>query len=198
VTRTLAGGAIRCTEPRNPILRLIFWVAQTRSAMAEEMAVAGRRTTIGVSVCLALALALLGWLWLFPPLPDEQQVMALYAAHRQEFAVLVEMIEPNCLAGKLSPSLGGEMSPEATAVASRIDPRMKVFCDHDGTVRFILGVRGLMTIGPELIIGLTYILGDPARWGSVVPALEPHEQEVGEVFLRQVDSHWYVFTQNTE
>jgi hypothetical protein len=147
------------------------------------------RIAIGVAVFLALVLAVIAWRWLFPPLPDEQHVIALYAAHEQEFAALTKMIESHC---------AGQLTPEATAVASRINPRMRVVCDYDGTVRFILGVRGLMTIGPEQIIGLTYIPGDPARKGSVVPALAPHTQDVGNVYLRQVDNQWYVFTQNTD
>lgn len=148
-----------------------------------------RQITIGVAVSLALVLAVTAWRWLFPPFPDEQHVIALYTAHEQEFAALTKMIESHC---------AGQLMPEATAVASQIDPRLRVFCDYDGTARFILGVRGLMTIGPERIIGLTYIPGDPARKGSVVPALGPHEQDVGNVYLRQVDDRWYVFIQNTD
>lgn len=148
-----------------------------------------QRTVIGVAACMALVLAVLAWRWLFPPFPDEQQVMGLYATHRQEFAALSEMMEKHC---------AGQPMPEATALASRIDPWARVVCDYDGTLRFILGVRGLMTVGPERIIGLTYIPGDPARKGTVVPALGPHEQQVGDVYLRQVDDRWYVFTQNTD
>jgi hypothetical protein len=147
-----------------------------------------RRIAIGVAGFLALVLAVIGWRWLFPPFPDEQHVIALYAAHEQEFAALTKMIESHCVE---------PLSPEATAVASRIDPRMRVVCDY-GTVRFILGVRGLMTIGPEQIIGLTHIPGDPARQGSVVSVLGPYTQDVGEVYLRRVDNQWYVFTQNTD
>ncbi len=145
--------------------------------------------TICVSVPLALVLATIAWRWLFPTLPDEQDVIALYAAHKREFAALSSSMESHCT---------GQLTPEASTVASRIDRRMSVVCDYDGTIRFILGVRGLMTIGPERIIGLTYIPGDPARKGSVVPALGSHKQDVGNVCLRQVDSHWYVFTQNTD
>ena len=47
-----------------------------------------RRVRIGVALFLALVLAVIAWRWLFPPLPDEQHVIALYAAHEQEFAAL--------------------------------------------------------------------------------------------------------------
>jgi hypothetical protein len=153
------------------------------------MTIDRKRGTIGVLVILALTIAVIVWRWLFPPFPDEEDVIALYTAHKQEFAALSKMIEKHC---------DGHLMPEAAALASRVNPRMRVVCDYDGTVRFILGVRGLMTIGPERIIGLTYFQGDPARKGSVVPALGPHEQEVGYDYLREVDNHWYVFTQNTD
>ncbi len=144
---------------------------------------------IGVAGFLALVLVLITWRWLFPPFPDEQHVVTLYAAHEEEFAALTKMIQNHC---------AGQLTPEAAAAASRIDRRMRIACDYAGTVRFILGVRGLMTIGPEQIIGLTYVPGDPERKGSVVTALGPHMQDVGNVYLRQVDNHWYVFTQNTD
>ena len=143
---------------------------------------------IGVAVSLALVSAAIARHWLFPPFPVEQQAIALYAAHEREFTALTKMIESHRT---------GQLTPEAIAVASRINPRMRIVCDYDGTVRFILGVRGLMTIGPERIIGLTYIPGDPARKGSVVPALGSYKLVVGNVYLRKVDNRWYVFTQNT-
>jgi hypothetical protein len=148
-----------------------------------------RRITIGVALFPALVVAVIAWRRLFPPFPDEQHVIALYAAHEHKFAALAKMIESHC---------AGPLTPEATTVAARIDPRMRVVCDYDGTVRFVLGVRGMMTIGPEQIIGLTYIPGDPTRKGNLVPTLGPHAQDVGNVYLRRVDNHWYVFTQNTD
>lgn len=148
-----------------------------------------RWITIGVPALLALALAVIAWRCLSPPFPDEQQAIALYAEHKRELAALTKMVEGHC---------ARQLTPQAAAIASRIDPRMRVVCDYDGTVRFILGVRGLMTIGPERIIGLTYIPSDPARKGTVVPALAPHARDVGSVYLRQVDNQWYVFTQNTD
>jgi hypothetical protein len=143
-----------------------------------------------IGVVLALAVLVVAWRWLFPPYPGEEEVISLYASHKQEFAALSRMVEKHC---------NGQLTPEEIALAGRIDPRMNVACNgYDGTQRFILGVRGLMTIGPERSIGLTFIPNDPARHGIVVPVLAPHEQEVGYVYLRQVDDHWYVFTQNTD
>jgi hypothetical protein len=154
------------------------------------MTVSPKQITIGASAFLALMLAVIVWRWLFPPFPDEQQVIALYDAHKQEFAALSKMTEKYC---------GKEWRPtEVAAAASRIDRHMVVTCDYSGTQRFILGERGLMTIGPEQIIGLTRIPGDPAGSGTVVSVLGPHEQEIGYVYLRRVESHWYVFTQNTD
>jgi len=146
-----------------------------------------RRFTIGTATFLVLVLPLIAWL--LPPFPNEQYVIALYTARAQQFAAVTKMIESNC---------GGQLRPETVAAANRINPRMRVFCDYDGTVRFILGERGLMAIGPERVIGLTFIPGDPARKGSVVPVLGPHAMDVGEVYLRQVDNRWYVFSQNTD
>lgn len=147
------------------------------------------RITFGIAACVALMLGMIAWRWLFQPFPDERQAFALYVAHEQEFGALQKMVEGHCT---------GQLTPEATAVASRVDPRMLVVCDYNGTVRFILGVRGLMTIGPERIIGLIYIPSAPGRQGIVVPRLRPHQQDVGNVYLRQVDNRWYVFTQNTD
>lgn len=143
---------------------------------------------IATMACLAFGLAVIAWLWLFPPFPDEQDVVGLYAAHKQEFATLAKMAESHCV---------WQLAPEVQATANRIKSGMEVFCDH-GTVRFILGERAYMAIGPERIMGLTYIPGDPAREGTVVPVIGVRAQEVGYVYLRQVDSHWYVFTQNTD
>lgn len=144
---------------------------------------------IGVAVSVALVLAVIVWYWLFPPLPDERQVIALYTAHQQEFAALSKIVEAHC---------PGQLTPETVAAARRIDRRMRVLCDYDGTVRFILGAQGLMTIGPERVIGLTFIPSDPGQKGSVVPALGPHMQDFGDVYLRQVDKRWYAFIQNTD
>jgi hypothetical protein len=142
-----------------------------------------------IGVVLALAVLVVAWRWLFPPYPGEEDVIALYASHKQEFAAFPRMLEKH----------SWQLTPEEIALAGRIDPRMNVVLGgYDGTLRFILAERGLMTIGPERMIGLTFIPSDPARHGIVVPVLAPHEQEVGYVYLRQVDDHWYVFTQNTD
>ena len=123
-------------------------------------------------------------------MPDEQDALALYTAHGQESAALTKIFERNC---------AGKVPSEAIEVARRIDSQMPTLCDYDGTVRLILGVRGfLMTTGPEQIIGLTYIPGNTARKGPIVPSLAPHTQEVGSVYLQHVDGRWYVFYQNTD
>jgi hypothetical protein len=116
-------------------------------------------------------------------------MIALYAAHRDEFATLAKMVEAGC---------DKPLGPEAIAAASHIRPRMGVYCHYDGAMRFILGVRGLMTIGPEHVVGLAYIPGDPARKGKVVPVIGSHMQDVDYVYLRHIESRWYVFSQNSD
>lgn len=150
-----------------------------------------RAGRIGISIVVFLALvATILVRWLYPSLPDEQEVIALYAVQKREFAALSQLFEKHC---------DRQLMAEMTTVArSRIDRRISVVCDYNGIVRFVLGVRGLMTIGPEQIIGITYIPGDPTRAGSIVPALTPHEPDAGHVYLRQVDSKWYIFFQNTD
>ena len=155
------------------------------------MTVSRRKIVTCVAVLLVLILLpVIAWRWVFPPMPDEQDAIALYTAHEQEFATLTKIFEKNC---------AGKVPPEAIAVANRIKPHMDLYCHYTGTVRLILGVRGfLLTIGPEQIIGLIYIPGDAAREGRIVPVLAPHTQEVGSLYLRHVDGRWYVFYQNSD
>ena len=152
------------------------------------MTISRRIITIATVLALALGMVVIVWLWLFPPFPDEEDVIALYAAHKQEFVALSRMAESHC---------AWHLTPEMRAAARRIKWRMGVYCNH-GIVRFVLGERALMAIGPEKIIGLTHIPGDPARAGDVVPVIGAHAQEVGYVYLRRIDDRWYVFTQNTD
>lgn len=152
------------------------------------MTLSRRAITIATVLALALGLVVIAWLWLFPPYLEEEDVIALYAAHKKEFVALTRMAEDHCV---------WQLTPEVRAAARRMKWGMEVYC-HYSVVRFVLGWRGLMTIGPEKIIGLTYIPGDPAREGTVVPVIGAHAQEVGDVYMRRIDDHWYVFTQNTE
>lgn len=146
--------------------------------------------TFGVVAAIVVLLATVEWFWLFPSMPDEEEAIALYTAHKQEFADLTKIFDKGCV---------GPGPPEALAITNRFKFQPRVYCNDNGAVRLILGVKGfLLAIGPERSIGLMYIPGDTKRVGPVVPVLAPHTEEVGTVYLRQIERRWYVYYQNSD
>jgi hypothetical protein len=146
--------------------------------------------TFGIVASATLLLAVVEWFWLFPSMPDEEEAIALYTAHKQEFSELTKIFERGCT---------GPGPAEAVAITDRFKLRPHVYCNDNGAVRLILGSKGfLLAIGPERSIGLMYIPGDTDRVGPVVPVLARHADEVGTLYLRRVDERWYVYFQNND
>jgi hypothetical protein len=67
-------------------------------------------------------------------------------------------------------------------------------------VRFHFAGGSLSAIGPGWFKGIEYLPGDLSeREGVVSPELNhPASLATGEVYLRMIDAHWFIFFQNID
>jgi hypothetical protein len=138
-------------------------------------------------------------------LPKNAQLSSQFQAHRVAFERLREMTQEDSSKGPFfSASHLDQVSParqeQYLQLFRELPHGINIGVDaFSGSVRFIVAVGGTLTIGPEWVKGIEYLPSEPARWGQLSEQLDdPASLPWGNVYLKQVDPHWYLFVQKTD
>jgi hypothetical protein len=70
--------------------------------------------------------------------------------------------------------------------------------DYDGTVRFIYAGGGLSAIGPGWGKGIEFVPDDYRRKGSIAQNLDEARKLPPNVYLREIEPHWFIFYQRDD
>jgi hypothetical protein len=146
-------------------------------------------------------------LWMIDPFywrwPKDDGLLANFRAHTHAFedlrAIISSTPNANVFTASSWDSLGQAQQETYQTAFRQIGSSWTVTNDR-GTVRFIAAVGGSwISIGPEWIKGIEYISIPPEGAGLTTANLDdPKALALGDVYLRPIDQHWYLFVQKSE
>ena len=138
-----------------------------------------------------------------PVEPEDQELIAIFHAHRQAFEKLQGMTGEDAQRGwYLGASdfskLALERQQGYQRLISEIRPGLEVAINgQDDVVRFIFALEGT-AIGPGWVKGIEYVPGDYSREGVLSADLDGARKLPANVYLRQIEPKWFVFYQRDE
>jgi hypothetical protein len=157
---------------------------------------------------IAVAILLGGFLfWLADPFfltaPDDQRLVSVFQSHRAAFERLRQMAieddETYLSASGLGERLSAGRRQEYLNLLSEIRSGIVMTTDAQ-VVRFHFAGGGLSAIGPGWSKGIEYLPGDLSQREGVVSTElnHPASLSTGEVYLRMIEAHWFIFFQNID
>lgn len=138
-----------------------------------------------------------------PVEPEDQDLIAIFHAHRQTFEELQAMAGEDAqrgwYLGASDPStLDQSRQNEYKKLISQIRPGLEVAMNGStGVVRFIFAGQG-SAIGPGWAKGIEYVPGDHTREGILSADLDGARKLPANVYIRQIEPKWFVFYQRDE
>ena len=144
--------------------------------------------------------------WMADPLylkaPPDRKLIAIFIDHRDAFDSLRRMIvqdsQSYVSASHLDERLSVKRRDEYRNLISEIGAE-SITPTSMRAVRFVFTGGGLSAIGPEWFKGIEYAPEDIDRGGIVIGNLDqPRNLVEGQVYLRQIEPHWYLFLQKTD
>ena len=166
-----------------------------------------RKTVIGLVIaCCVVAVPILLILWMADPLnlraPNDRALIVLFHDHRMALERLRQMATEDLnvqgwriTASSLNEKLDDARKREYRHLLSEVQP-LGMSVDYDGTVRFAYAGGGILAIGPEWGKGIEYVPGDYRKKGAIVQNLDrARKLPLGDVYLRQIEPHWFIFYQ---
>jgi hypothetical protein len=129
--------------------------------------------------------------------PTDAKVMALFAAKRLEFVTLARMINEDHAdyywSSGLSDKITGERRQAYLRLLATLPPMLSVTTEKStGTVKFILVGTGTSAVGSGTDKGIEYIPGDPSEIGVVASDLDHADEMPADLYLRQIEPHWFI------
>jgi hypothetical protein len=91
--------------------------------------------------------------------------------------------------------LGKSRQNKYLELIAKIHHGLVITVDYDGTVRFIFSGGGLSAISSGWLKGIEYVPDVSKPNGSVVPSLDNVKTLSEGVYLKQIDSHWFIVYQ---
>ena len=180
--------------------------APQRSSSREQYGCTCRRpeSVSGVAlVCLSLAFSMLwqgGCRTSKAVVPNDQELISIFHAHRQAFEQLQEMATAdarrNWYLGASDPGkLDQSRRDGYKKLISEIRPELQVAMNGTtGVIRFIFAGEGV-AIGPGWVKGIEYVPGDYTREGVLLPDLDRANSLPDSVYLREIEPRWVIFYQ---
>jgi hypothetical protein len=159
-----------------------------------------------VIVCCALGALVF---WMDDPLnlraPKDQSLLTLFHDHRATFQKLRQMAtedleQKNAVYYNQTASYGklDEMrKQEYKHLLSEIHGH-SVAPGYDGAVGFAFAGGGLSAISPGWSKGIVYLPGNYARGAHIVQNLDKANKLPAGVYLRQIESNWFIVYQRTD
>ena len=139
---------------------------------------------------------------LSPALPSGRRIISLFNRHEAQLGVLADLAERHCsqMSGfsekPLRSAIGEQDALSYESLVSEIGWDIKVFCQDSGNIRFVLAEWGiLLTVGPERIVGLEMIVGNPDKEGLRVGDVDAVDKNKEEIYLQHIKGRWFVFYQ---
>jgi hypothetical protein len=135
---------------------------------------------------------------------SDRELITTFHTHKAEFVLLREMAAadmPNSAYLKASednPKLSQDRNRKYKDLMSQINPSLIIGMDYDTTTRFLFAGGGLSAIGPGWLKGIEYIPADPERKGKIEPTLDGADKLPADVYLRQIEPHWFVVYQRID
>jgi hypothetical protein len=160
------------------------------------------RIVLGLVVACVVVGAIV--LWQADPLqfkaPSDQEVIAVFQAHRADFERLRQMVtEDMHVKSYFSESELDGISPEARRQEYRsrlkIWPGLHVGVNYDESVRFIFAGGGLLAIGPGWAKGIQFSPQGKKLIGEQVKTLDNERTLPPGVYLRELMPEWFILYQ---
>lgn len=159
-----------------------------------------------------------------PGVSKDQDLIAVFHAHQETFEKLQKMATEDAQQGRYfnSPDfegskLNGSRQQEYKDLVSKIIPGLTANIDYDSSMRFIFAGGGLSAIGPGWAKGIEYVPGSCETKGavyanSVIKGIAYHQEGEGvastnldqaqalpaNVYLRPIETNWFIFYQRTD
>jgi hypothetical protein len=137
--------------------------------------------------------------------PRDQDLMETFDAHRDRFEKIRLMANEDEQKGwylgvSQMSNLGDSRQHEYKDQISRIQSRLDVRLDgHDKVLRYIFSGGGfLLAIGPGWAKGIEYIPTDYLKQGILTTNLDGMRKMPPGVYLRQIETNWFIFYQKTD
>lgn len=161
---------------------------------------------LGLLAILALVIGFVVWTeypfgW---KSPRDQELIDTFRTHREALenlrALAVQDGEWRLSEATLRESkLSDPQQSDCRRLLREIWPGMSVGVDYDHSVRFVFASGGVgLSIGPGWVKGITYIPGDYTRDGVLSPDLNKLTKAPDNVYLRQLEPHWFLFYQRDD
>ena len=153
-----------------------------------------------VAICASAAILYLMDDPYFLRAPKDNELIGTFRDHRLLFEQLRSMVmdDQKLLGGSLrfQAQVGLERRQSYDRVLSEIPGRMMLAADR-GYVRFIFATGGLAAFGSGWLKGIVYLSDDSPTNGVVlVNNLDhPRSLKIGNVYLRQIEPHWFIIFQ---
>ena len=113
--------------------------------------------------------------------PTDQALLQTFRAHRPVFE------QADC---RTDHRPSGELSKVGVEFTT---------CDYDGTLRLGFSSNKLgLAIGPGWSKGLTRVVADPRRKGTLVPSTDYASKLPADVYLRPIQDQWFIYYQRDE
>jgi hypothetical protein len=167
------------------------------------------RTVCGFFVaCLFLAAVyefwVLSWVKNNPSntvVPKDQELINLFHLYRHAFDTLQQMATEDSRYGwyvgysdedRLSKARQSDYNNMEAQIATNLDLLM-----DQTSLRFIFAHQGIV-IGPRWAKGIEYIPGNYKREGVVLPSVDKAQTLPANIYLRPIETNWFIFYQRDE
>jgi len=134
-------------------------------------------------------------------IPRDQNLIALFSTHHEEFEKLRKMADEDgrtqyfIYAFDTKSRLARSHQQEYDDLLPRIGPGIIVVRCDNGIIRFIIAKEGI-SIGPEREKGIVYIPGDYEKHGVIVHDLDDVSKFGCRTHLRKLEPNWFLFYQD--
>ena len=132
--------------------------------------------------------------------PRDQDLISIFHTHRRAFEQLKQMASEDARRGWYLGASDPSKLEQARRdgykkLISEIRPELQVAMDGTtGVMRFIFAGEGV-AIGPDWVKGIEYVPGDYRREGVLLPDLAKAPTLPANVYIREIESRWFIFYQ---
>ncbi len=146
--------------------------------------------------------------WMADPLhiraPSDQKLLAIFHDHRAAFEKLRQMVAEDSQhewyfsKSHLDDKIDGLRQQEYKNLFSEIQSNLVLTVGYNGEASFSFAWGGLFTIGPEWGKGIEYAPNSSMYDGKARPNLDHTRHWPPDVYVRQIEPHWFIFYQQTD
>jgi len=158
-----------------------------------------------LAVCIFIG-AIFYWEPHGPPskFPEDQTLIALFSAHHEAFDKLRQMADEDrtkemfISASDLTKDLTNSHQQEYNNLLPRLGSGMKVSMRDNGIVRFVQAAGDGLLKRSWWEKGIEYVPGNYEKNAVMVPNLDDVSKLRGGLYLRKIESNWFLFYRYSE